>query len=222
MLGLVALLFIVLGMSRLGDVNANGKPVSAASSQPERHIHVRLFGLNFGPYTDDEGPDVGAVITEAHLRERLQIVAPYTMWIRTFGSTHGLEQTGAVARGLGLKTALGAWLSADRAANERELDNLIAAARQGQVDIVIVGSEVLLRRDLSEAHLIAYIRRAQRALPGIPVSTADVYSVLLSHPAVIDAVDIVLGARSHISGQASNRATCEVAIRFNRFQRPAL
>ena len=31
-----------------------------------------------------------------------------------------------------------------------------------------------------------------------------------------------LGARSHFSGQASSRAWCEVAIRFNRFQRPAL
>jgi len=30
------------------------------------------------------------------------------------------------------------------------------------------------------------------------------------------------GARSHRSCQASNRAKCEVAIRFNRFQRPAL
>ncbi len=31
-----------------------------------------------------------------------------------------------------------------------------------------------------------------------------------------------LRARSHLSGQASSRARCEVAIRFNRFQRPAL
>ena len=29
-------------------------------------------------------------------------------------------------------------------------------------------------------------------------------------------------AHSHLSGQGSNRATCEVAICFNRFQRPAL
>jgi hypothetical protein len=29
-------------------------------------------------------------------------------------------------------------------------------------------------------------------------------------------------ARSHLSGQGSNRARCEVAIPFNRFQRPAL
>jgi hypothetical protein len=35
-------------------------------------------------------------------------------------------------------------------------------------------------------------------------------------------VTATLRARSHISGQDSNRATCEVAICFNRFQRPAL
>ena len=31
-----------------------------------------------------------------------------------------------------------------------------------------------------------------------------------------------VAACSHLSGQDSNRAKCEVAIRFNRFQRPAL
>ena len=33
---------------------------------------------------------------------------------------------------------------------------------------------------------------------------------------------VLTRVRSHLSGQASNRAKCEVAIRFNRFQRPAL
>jgi hypothetical protein len=32
----------------------------------------------------------------------------------------------------------------------------------------------------------------------------------------------LFGACSHISGQVSSKARCDVAIRFNRFQRPAL
>ena len=40
----------------------------------------------------------------------------------------------------------------------------------------------------------------------------------------IDAGEAVTGARacSHLSGQVSSRARCEVAIRFNMFHRPAL
>lgn len=189
---LVVLLIVVLGGSRWYRANATKNPADAAPHTFQHHAYSPFFGLNFGPYINVEAPGVGAPITERQLRDLLQRIAPYANWVRTFGSAHGLEQAGAVAKTLGLKMALGAWLSADIAANEQELANLIAAARKGQADIVIVGSEVLLWGKLSETDLIEYIRRVQQALPGIAVSTADVYSVLLSHPAVIAAVDIVL------------------------------
>ena len=45
-----------------------------------------------------------------------------------------------------------------------------------------------------------------------------------SHPELVAALPSAKGnrARSHFSGQASSRARCEVAIRFNIFHRPAL
>lgn len=152
----------------------------------------RLHGLNFGPYVGGADPNHGAVASEATLSSLMATVAPYTDWIRTFGSTQGLERAGATARRLGLKTALGAWLGRDRAANERELQSLVRAAQSGEADIAIVGSEVLLRGDLSEAELLGHIDRFKRAAPGVPVSYADTYAVLLSHPALLAAVDVVL------------------------------
>ena len=137
-------------------------------------------------------PNQGSVIDEAQLRARMQIVAPYTGWVRTFGCTGGLETAGRVAHELGLPIAVGAWLGCDSAANEREIACLIQVAQAGYVDLAIVGSEVLLRGDLSEAQLLAYMQRVKAAVPALPVSTAEVYSVLLARPAVIAASDIVL------------------------------
>jgi len=51
----------------------------------------------------------------------------------------------------------------------------------------------LLRRNLTEAQLLAYINRVRQAIPShIPVTTADVYGEWLAHPALINAVAIVL------------------------------
>lgn len=112
--------------------------------------------------------------------------------IRTFGSTNGLEKAGSVAHNMGLKAALGAWLSSDLNANDQQISNLINASKAGQVDLAIVGSEVLLRGDLSESQLIGYINHVKQEVPGIPVTTADVYGEIISHSSVISAIDVVL------------------------------
>jgi exo-beta-1,3-glucanase (GH17 family) len=153
----------------------------------------QLEGLSFSPYIDGQDPNSGTFVSESQLRSRMQLVADSTKWFRTFGATNGLEKAGVVAHSLGHPIAMGAWLGTDTAANERELANLIAAANAGELDMAIVGSEVLLRRDLSEAQLIAHVQRVKGQIPsGIPVTTADVYSELLAHPSVLAAVDVVL------------------------------
>ncbi|GAI23872.1 unnamed protein product, partial [marine sediment metagenome] len=90
-------------------------------------------------------PNLGSQISEEQLKAKMEIISLYTEWIRTFGSSSGLEKSGLFAHEMNLKAAIGAWLSRDLSANEREITNLISAAKAGQVDIAIVGSEVLLR-----------------------------------------------------------------------------
>lgn len=153
----------------------------------------RIAWTDFSPYMDGQDPNLGSLIPETQLLSRAKIVAPYTQGLRIFGCSSGLERTGAVARGLNLKIAMSAWLSRDLSANEREIACLIAVAQAGQADIVIVGSETLYRGDLTEAQLLAYIRRVKQAVPaGVRVTTADVYGELLAHPAIVAGVDVVL------------------------------
>ena len=71
----------------------------------------------------------------------------------------------AAAVGSTTGTVVGAWISADRARNEREIEALIQLAKDGQVDIAVVGNEVLLRGDLPEQELLECIARVKAAAP---------------------------------------------------------
>lgn len=154
---------------------------------------TKVYGLNFGPYTKEgQDPNYGTVIGEQQIRDLLRIIAPYTEWVRTFGCSNGLENVGRIAHELGLKVAVGAWLSGNLSANEREISKLIKIGKKGEADMLIVGSEVLLRNDLTEEQLINYIDRVKEEVPGIPVATADVYTELLQHPNVVNAGTVVL------------------------------
>src|SRR5690242_15728144 len=95
-------------------------PVSMTAQVPVQ----KAYGLNFSPYVTGQDPNTGSQISEAQILARLQIIAPYTGWIRSFGSTHGLEQIPKIAHELGLKVAAGAWISADQNQNSTELTNL--------------------------------------------------------------------------------------------------
>jgi hypothetical protein len=149
-----------------------------------------VHGLCFSPYLEGQQP--GDTMSEAQIRARLAVVRPHTRWVRSFSCTDGHEQTPRIAKELGLKTLVGAWLGLDAAINERELEGVIAVARAGHADVVAVGNEVLLREDLGEDELIAHIERVKRALPGVPVGYVDAYFLFEKHPRVTAVCDVVM------------------------------
>ncbi len=161
-------------------------------SPPPPPIAYQLYGLNFSPYEGDQDPNQGAVVSAEQIERRMRIIAPYTKWVRTFGCTRGLEHAGAIAHRLQLKIAMGAWIGPDQTANEIELDTLIREALSGNVDLAVIGTEVLLRGDVPPADLIAYIRRFRLEVPNVPVTTADTYADLLDNPVVMAACDVII------------------------------
>jgi sugar (glycoside-pentoside-hexuronide) transporter len=153
-------------------------------------LHAGVHGLCFSPYLEGQSP--GSLVDEAQIRARLEIIRPYTRWVRSFSCTEGHEQTPRIAHELGLKTLVGAWLGTDRAINEREIAGLIAVGRAGHADVVAVGNEVLLREDMSEDELLGYMQRVRQALPGVPVGYVDAYYLFEKHPRITAACDVVL------------------------------
>ncbi len=149
-----------------------------------------LHGLCFSPYLDGQGP--GSQLGEAQIRARLALVSPHTRWVRSFSCTDGNELIPRIAKAMGLHTLVGAWLGTDADINEREIAAVIELARAGQADIVAVGNEVLLREDLSEDELLAFIHRVKAALPGVQVGYVDAYYLFELHPRVTAACDVLL------------------------------
>ena len=149
-----------------------------------------MHGLCFSPYVDGQGP--GTLVDAAQIRARMEIIRPFTRWVRSFSCTEGMELIPQIAHEKGLKTLVGAWLGTDREINEREVDGVIAVGRAGHADIVAVGNEVMLREDLSEDELISYIQRVKDALPGIEVGYVDAYYLFEKHPRITEVCDVVL------------------------------
>lgn len=149
-----------------------------------------LHGLCFSPYV--EGQQAGDILTADQIRRRLEIIAPHTNWIRSFSCTEGNELIPEIARQKGLKTVVGAWISNDKARNEKEIESLIQLGKSGLVDIAAVGNEVLHRNEISEQELINYIKRVKNALSNIEVSYVDAYYQFLNRTDLVANCDILL------------------------------
>lgn len=153
-------------------------------------LNTGLHGICFSPYL--EGQSIGEHLTEVQIIRRMEVVAPYTQWIRSFSCTEGNEFIPKVAKQKGLKTMVGAWIDSNKANNDKEIESLISLADEGLVDIAVVGNEVMLRNELTEEELLHYIQKVKQALPGIPVGYVDAYYQFKENPALVDACDIVL------------------------------
>ena len=128
--------------------------------------------FSFGPYLQGEDPALGAgQITREELSERLGWIAPYTERVRTFGCDSDLRDIAELAHSFGLETAIGAWLGPDPTVNRAQIDCLIEVATTQEVELAVVGSEVLFRRDLDEQLLLDYIGEVRQAFQSAGVST---------------------------------------------------
>jgi glucan 1,3-beta-glucosidase len=161
-----------------------------------RHLFLEILqngvhGLCFSLYEDGQGP--GDVISEEQVRRRMEIIRPFTQWVRSFSCIEGNEFIPKVAKELGIKTLVGAWLGDDPEKNEQEIEALIELAHKGLVDIAVVGNEVMYRKDLTEAELLAQIEYVKKQLPpGIPVGYVDAYYEFSHRPAITAACDVIL------------------------------
>ncbi|GAB4341888.1 MAG: hypothetical protein Kow0037_28860 [Calditrichia bacterium] len=174
----------------LSGLDFSGKNREELSELFWRILREGIHGISFSPYTEEQKP--GMQLSEEVIQRRMEIIRPYVSWVRSFSCTEGNEQIPAVARKLGLKTLVGAWLGDDTEKNEAEIEGLLAVAAAGNADILAVGNEVLLREEMSEDQLVEYIQRVKKAFPEIPVGYVDAYYEFELHPKIVEASDVVL------------------------------
>jgi GPH family glycoside/pentoside/hexuronide:cation symporter len=150
----------------------------------------KMHGICFSAYAQDQNP--GDMITEEQIEKRLKVLVPHTKWIRVFSSTDGHEHIPRIAKQMGLKVMMGAWLGTDKEKNKKEIDSLITIIKQGNVDIATVGNEVLFRGDQSEDAILDYIKLVKSECTEIPVCYVDTYNNYLNHPKLVEASDKIL------------------------------
>ena len=172
------------------DTDFSSKTNAEIKAQFLTTLQNGLHGLCFSPYL--EGQNIGDQLSEKQIHQRIEVIAPYTQWVRSFSCSDGNEHTPKVAQEKQLKTMVGAWISGDKAQNEQELKALIDLGKLGLVSIAVVGNETLLREELTENELIGYIQRVQEALPGIPVAYVDAYYQFIERPQLMEACDVIL------------------------------
>ncbi len=149
-----------------------------------------MHGICFSMYENNQKP--GDIIYGEQVNRRIQILKPYAKWVRSFSCIEGNEHIPRIAHQNGMKTLVGAWLSNDLELNEKEIESLIALAKEGCVDIAAVGNEVMYRKDLTEDQLIDYINRVKEALPNIPVGYVDAYYEFSHRPKITEICDVIL------------------------------
>ena len=172
------------------DTDFTSKTDSEIKALFTKSLNNGLHGICFSPYL--EGQNIGDQLSESQISQRIDVIAPFTKWVRSFSCTKGNEYIPKVAQQKNLKTMVGAWIGNDKAQNEKEITSLIKLGESGLIDIAVVGNETLMRKELTEQQLIAYINRVKRALPGIPVGYVDAYYQFVERPKLIEACDILL------------------------------
>lgn len=153
-------------------------------------LYGGIHGFCFSLYEDGQKP--GDIIGEEQIRRRMEILKPHTQWIRSFSCIEGNEVIPRIAKEYGLNTLVGAWLGTDEEKNQQEIESLISLAKEGLVDIAVVGNEVLYRNDLSKEELLYFIQHVKNEIPGIPVGYVDAYYEFVQHPEVTELCDVIL------------------------------
>jgi len=174
----------------LAGENLANKTSNELQSLFAKVLENGMHGLAFSPYLENQKP--GEQITEEQIRTRMEIIKPYTKWIRSFSCTDGNEHIPRIVHEYGIKTLVGAWLGTDEKINEQEIQNVIKIAKEGHADMVAVGNEVMYRGDLTEEELINFIKRVKKEIPNIPVGYVDAYYEFEKRPNITEACDVIL------------------------------
>ncbi len=133
-----------------------------------------------------------SVIGRSQIDADLAQIARSFRCVRTYSVARGLAELPVIARKHGLRVLLGLWIGPDAEDNELALTQGIAVLKRDAdvINAVIVGNEVLLRRDQPAAELVNYLRRV-RAATSLPITYADVWEFWLRYPEVLQATSFV-------------------------------
>ncbi|MCX6076305.1 MAG: glycosyltransferase [Campylobacterales bacterium] len=159
-----------------------------------------IKSLSYAPYTKG---DKKIFLSEEEILRDLTLLKRFTKKIRVY-SAEDAEKVMPVAQQLNMQVHFGIWLSPVKENNDKEvaLAKTLIPMYYANISSVIVGNEVLLRKDLTIEELVVYIKDFKEMIHKINkrspikyhrplVTTADIWSVWLNNPSLGDEVDFI-------------------------------
>ncbi len=147
--------------------------------------------VSYSPYHTSVNPKDVESIPAYQIRRDLERVAAISNGVRTYSVAAGQDSVPAIAADLALDVVLGAWIGATETRDREEVEAVAELARAHRnVRSVLVGNEVLLRKERTVDELIALIRDVKRQV-SVPVSTSEIWYLWLQNPELVSAVDYI-------------------------------
>lgn len=154
----------------------------------------RFECLSYSPSHSGGSPldGVDYAVPEELIAADLAALRRVTGCVRTYSSYGVQARILPQADKLGMKVLLGIWIGADEARNWVEIDAALTLAQRHPeaVRAIVVGNEVLLRREMTGERL-ARIIRAVKARTSHPVTYADIFEFWRRNPVVAETVDFI-------------------------------
>src|ERR1700710_1038542 len=154
---------------------------------------AKLECVSYAPVRCDHTPhNPRLIVSPEQIAEDLGELADVTKCSRTYSIDNGLDMVPELASRTGLKVLLGVWIGRDRAKNVLLINHAVALANDhpGVVTSLIVGSEVLLRGEMTVSDLREFVRLAKSRVH-VPGPYADVWEFWLPYREMAADVDFV-------------------------------
>ena len=152
-----------------------------------------IDGVSFSPFRAHQSPQETQFPSEAEITRDLQLLSSRMHSVRTYSVESTLGSIPRLAARLGLDVTVGVWISGDTNRNWRELSDLkdTLAENSGNIKGIVVGNEVLLRKEVTVKELATYVDIVKSMSGDIPVTVAETWDIWLKNQQLADHVDYV-------------------------------
>ena len=154
----------------------------------------KLHGLAYTPHQAIKSYDelsANPDVTLEQIEADFKIFADKVNNVRIYSATHGQEKVPMVAQKYNIQVMAGAWINDKPINNAQEINAVIAMAKQyNNINSVLVGNEVLFRKELSVQELIEHIKQV-KAQVHQPVSVGELWDTWIKYPELVEQVDFL-------------------------------
>jgi exo-beta-1,3-glucanase (GH17 family) len=154
---------------------------------------TKMDCVSYAPFKGLQSPwTPDLVISSEQIAQDLFEIAKISRCVRIYSVDNGLDKVPELASRFGLKVVLGIWIGRDHVKNAEMVEATMSLLKDhaNVVTSIIVGSEVILRGEMTAADL-REILRSVKARVNIPVSYADVWEVWMQYRDFSDDVDFI-------------------------------